>query len=110
MGITKTLIKKGTGVKIQKGNKVTVHCTGVIKETGKKFWSTHDGNKPFSFQIGRGQVIRAWDEGVLDMEIGEVTKIEATPDWAYGSTGFPEWGIYPNSILIFEIEVLSQSN
>lgn len=64
------------------------------------------GQEPFTFTVGRGQVIKAWDEGVIGMSIGEVAKIHASPDYAYGSGGFPAWGIMPNSELVFEIEVL----
>lgn len=56
--------------------------------------------------IGEGQVIKAWDEGVLGMVLGEKARIHATADYAYGAGGFPAWGIMPNSPLIFEIEVL----
>jgi len=47
---------------------------------------------------------------VIDMSIGEVSKIHCTPDYAYGAGGFPAWGIQPNSELVFEIEVISFSN
>jgi peptidylprolyl isomerase len=53
------------------------------------------------------QVIRGWDEGVATMALGEVALITCSPDYAYGAGGFPAWGILPNSILRFEIEVLS---
>lgn len=56
--------------------------------------------------IGEGQVIKAWDEGVMTMVVGETARISATADYAYGAGGFPAWGIMPNSPLIFEIEVL----
>ena len=52
-------------------------------------------------------VIKGWDESVIDMSIGEVSRIHCSPDYAYGAGGFPAWGIMPNSELIFEIEVLS---
>ena len=72
------------------------------------FWSTKDpGQKPFTFTIGLGQVIKGWDEGVIGMELGEIARIKCTPDYGYGAGGFPAWGIMPNSELIFEIEVLS---
>ena len=72
------------------------------------FWSTKDpGQKAFSFTIGLGQVIKAWDEGVMTMTVGEVARIKCTPDYGYGAGGFPAWGIMPNSVLLFEIEVLS---
>ncbi|CAF1921826.1 unnamed protein product [Brassica oleracea var. botrytis] len=70
--------------------------------------STKDaGRKPFSFQIGKGAVIKGWDEGVMGMQIGEVARLRCSPDYAYGAGGFPAWGIQPNSVLDFEIEVLS---
>jgi len=69
--------------------------------------SQDPGQEPFSFTIGLGQVIKGWDEGVLTMKLGEVSRITCTPDYAYGSGGFPSWGILPDSTLVFEIEVLS---
>jgi len=50
---------------------------------------------------------QGWDEGVAGMSIGELANIHCSPDYAYGSGGFPAWGIQPNSELVFEIEVLS---
>jgi len=49
--------------------------------------------EPFSFQIGTGGVIKAWDEGVMTMALGEKARITASPDYAYGAGGFPAWGI-----------------
>lgn len=81
---------------------------GKNRDLSQKFWSTKDpGQKPFTFNVGMGTVIKGWDEGVLDMNIGEVARLECTPDYAYGASGFTAWGIQPNSPLIFEIEVLS---
>jgi FKBP-type peptidyl-prolyl cis-trans isomerases 1 len=110
MGYTKTILREGSGQKPSRGNTVTVHCTGYGKngDLNTKFWSTKDpGQQPFTFQIGVGGVIKGWDEGVLTMSLGEIAKIHCSPDYAYGSGGFPSWGIMPNSELIFEIEVLS---
>ncbi|KAG7354925.1 FKBP-type peptidylprolyl isomerase [Nitzschia inconspicua] len=110
MGFTKTVLQEGNGQKPARGNTVTVHCTGYGKDRDltKKFWSTKDpGQEPFSFKVGMGQVIKGWDESVIDMSLGEISKIHCSPDYAYGSGGFPAWGIMPNSELVFEIEVLS---
>jgi peptidylprolyl isomerase len=57
--------------------------------------------------LGIGQVIRGWDEGVITMKKGEVAQIVMTADYAYGSKGFPAWGIMPDSTLMFEIEIIS---
>lgn len=109
VGIEKEILKSGKGPKPVPGQYVTVHCTGYGKngDLSKKFWSTKDwGQKPFSFVIGQQQVIAGWDEGVLGMALGEVARLKCSPDYAYGAAGFPEWGIQPNSTLLFEIEVL----
>ncbi|PIA56311.1 hypothetical protein AQUCO_00700561v1 [Aquilegia coerulea] len=110
MGVEKQVIRQGNGPKPSRGQNVTVHCTGFGKDgdLGQKFWSTKDpGQQPFTFKIGQGQVIKGWDEGVMDMQLGEVARLQCTPDYGYGPNGFPAWGIRPNSVLIFEIEVLS---
>ncbi|KDO25870.1 peptidyl-prolyl isomerase FKBP12 [Saprolegnia parasitica CBS 223.65] len=109
MGVTKEIIKTGHGPKPTKGATVTVHCTGYGKDRdlNQKFWSTKDaGQQPFTFQVGMGSVIRGWDEGVLGMALGEVARLTCSPDYAYGARGFPAWGIQPDSVLVFEIEVL----
>jgi len=66
--------KAGSGSQVvQAKNTVTVHATGVVVETNKQFWSTHDkGQKPFTYQAGVGGVIVGWDKGCLGMKLGEV--------------------------------------
>lgn len=110
MGVEKQIIKEGYGPNPRVGDSVTVHCTGFGKfgDLSKKFWSTKDpGQQPFQFKVGQGRVIKGWDEGVLGMQLGEVARLTCSPDYGYGPAGFPEWGIQPNSVLVFEIEVLS---
>ncbi|KAI5448360.1 Peptidyl-prolyl cis-trans isomerase fkbp12, variant 2 [Lathyrus oleraceus] len=108
MGVEKQIIRPGTGPNPRSGQNVTVHCTGYDGDLSQKFWSTKDpGQTPFTFKIGQGSVIKGWDEGVLGMQLGEVARLRCSPDYAYGAGGFPAWGIKPNSVLEFEIEVLS---
>ncbi|KAG9450796.1 hypothetical protein H6P81_010761 [Aristolochia fimbriata] len=110
MGVEKQVLTPGNGPKPVRGQNVTVHCTGYGKNgnMSQKFWSTKDpGQKPFTFKIGQGSVIKGWDEGVMGMQVGEVARLHCSPDYAYGPGGFPAWGIQPNSPLVFEIEVLS---
>ena len=64
------------------------------------------GQTVFKFKVGMGQVIKGWDEGVIGMSQGEISRLTCSPDYAYGSGGFPAWGIMPNSELVFEIELL----
>ena len=93
---------------IAKGDTITVHATGIVKETDKKFWSTKDpGQQPFTYNAGVGSVITGWDQGLLGAAVGEVRKLDIPAEEGYGKGGFPAWGIPPNGGLFFEIEVLS---
>ena len=101
MGVTIDRTKEGNGPKPVRGQAVTVECTGFVVESGKKFWSTKDpGQKSFTFTIGLGQVIKGWDEGVAQMQVGEHASLTCTPDYGYGAGGFPSWG-YPSSSFPF---------
>eukprot|EP01120_Amphizonella_sp_Union-15-10_P013931 TRINITY_DN657_c0_g1_i1.p1 TRINITY_DN657_c0_g1~~TRINITY_DN657_c0_g1_i1.p1 ORF type:complete len:112 (-),score=18.29 TRINITY_DN657_c0_g1_i1:130-465(-) len=108
MGVTKELVKEGNGLPPKPGQLITVHCTGwVAGDPPKKFWSTKDpGQKVFSFNVGKGKVIRGWDEGMLTMKLGEIARLTITSDYGYGPSGFPSWGIPGGATLIFEIEIL----
>jgi len=100
--------KQGDGKEVTKGASVTVHATGVVVQTGKKFWSTKDeGQQPFSYEAGMGKVITGWDQGLLGMKIGEERKITIPADEGYGAGGFPAWGIPAGATLEFTLEVLS---
>ena len=75
-GTVYNILAAGEGASVKVGATVTVHATGVIKETGKKFWSTKDpGQQPFSYQAGVGQVIKGWDQGLLGMKLGEERQV-----------------------------------
>ena len=101
-------VVEGSGDPVPAGATVTVHATGVIKETGKKFWSTKDpGQEPFSYQAGVGQVIKGWDQGLLGMKLGEERQVIIPGAEGYGAQGFPAWGIPPNGTLDFTLEVLA---
>lgn len=97
----------GSGKEITPGTKCTVHATGTVVQTMKKFWSTHDaGQSPFAWSAGKGEVITGWDKGVFGMKEGGVRVLKITPDEGYGAGGFPAWGIPPNGTLLFLIECL----
>eukprot|EP00996_Jenningsia_fusiforme_P005653 NODE_6661_length_548_cov_47.891784_g6241_i0.p1 GENE.NODE_6661_length_548_cov_47.891784_g6241_i0~~NODE_6661_length_548_cov_47.891784_g6241_i0.p1 ORF type:complete len:117 (-),score=28.99 NODE_6661_length_548_cov_47.891784_g6241_i0:119-469(-) len=105
---TKQTLKAGAGAALGKGQTCTVHATGVVQQTGKKFWSTKDpGQQPFTFTAGVGQVIKGWDQGCLGMQIGEERKLLIPAEEGYGDAGFPAWGIPPKGGLDFTIELLS---
>ena len=94
-------IREGEGVEPKAGQFVSVHYVGTL-ENGKKF----DNKQPFSFKIGVGQVIKGWDEGVSSMKVGSQRKLIIPSNLGYGSRGAGNV-IPPNSVLIFNIELLS---
>ena len=101
--------KVGTGDAAVKGMKVDVHYTGwlyVDGKRGKKFDSSVDRGQPFSFNLGAGQVIKGWDEGVQGMKVGGTRKLTIPPALGYGARG-AGGVIPPNAMLLFEVELLA---
>ena len=100
--------KIGTGAVATNGSKLQMHYTGWLYEKGertKKFDSSLDRGKPFVFTLGKGEVIKGWDEGINGMKVGGKRELIIPGDLAYGSRGYP--GIIPpDATLNFEVELL----
>ena len=94
----------GNGASPQTGQTAVVHYTGWLDD-GKKFDSSVDRGRPFEFQVGTGQVIKGWDEGVATMKVGGKRKLLIPPDLGYGARG-AGGVIPPNARLTFEVELL----
>ena len=97
-------IEVGDGNTAEAGKRVSVHYTGTLDD-GTKFDSSKDRDKPFEFNLGRGEVIKGWDQGVQGMKIGGTRKLIIPSHLAYGKRGVPGV-IPPNATLIFTVELL----
>jgi len=89
----------------ENGNQLTMHYTGTLQSDGTKFDSSVDRNEPFKFQLGVGQVIKGWDEGIVGMCVGEKRKLTVPPELAYGDQGAGD--VIPGgATLVFDIELI----
>ena len=107
-GLQITDTKVGTGFTPKPGQICIVHYTGWLYENGakgKKFDSSVDRKKPFSFVLGEHKVIEGWERGVNTMKVGGKRTLIIPPSLAYGSAGGGS-AIPPNATLIFEVELL----
>ena len=106
MGVEVEVIQAGDGsIFPAKGAQVEMHYTGRL-ENGSTFDSSVDRGQTFKFTLGVGQVIKGWDEGVVQLSLGTKAFLKCSPDYAYGAKGYPPV-IPPNSTLIFEEELIS---
>ena len=94
----------GAGDEAISGKKVTVNYLGTLLD-GTKFDSSYDRGVPFSFNLGAGEVIKGWDQGVLGMKVGGKRKLTIPSSLGYGEAGAGSV-IPPNATLIFEVELL----
>jgi peptidylprolyl isomerase len=102
-GLKYTDLVVGTGPSPRPGQTAVVNYTGTLT-SGTKFDSSYDHGQPYSFAVGRGAVIKGWDEGILTMKVGGKRHLVVPPALGYGPAGRP--GIPPNSTLVFDVELL----
>jgi FKBP-type peptidyl-prolyl cis-trans isomerase len=109
--LQKVTLKPGTGAAIGSGQIAVVQYTGWLYEAGaadhkgKQFDSSLTRREPFKFPLGTGSVIKGWDQGVLDMKVGESRRLVIPPELAYGDGG-AGGVIPPGATLIFDVELV----
>ena len=103
-GLRYKILKSGDGPKAESGKMVSVHYEGALT-SGQVFDSSFRRNQPIDFQLGIGQVIPGWDEGIGLLKTGDKARFIIPPDLAYGSAG-AAGVIPPNATLIFDVELM----
>ena len=103
-GLRYQIIQKGSGKQAEKGKKVSVHYQGAL-ENGEVFDSSYKRNQPIDFQLGVGQVIEGWDEGIALLQVGDKARFVIPSYLGYGSTG-AGGVIPPDATLVFDVELV----
>jgi peptidylprolyl isomerase len=98
-------LKEGTGPVAENGKNVQVQYVGISFKNGRQFDASWDRGEPFAFQLGAGQVIPGWDQGVAGMKVGGRRQLVIPPDLAYGEQGSPP-AIGPNETLVFVVDLV----
>jgi peptidylprolyl isomerase len=104
--LVKEDIVKGKGKAAKSGDQVEMQYVGVLYEDGTQFDASWDSGQPFPFELGGGQVIKGWDEGIVGMKEGGRRKLIIPPDLAYGPQGQPPT-IPPEATLVFVVDLIS---
>jgi len=98
-------VEAGTGAQAETGRTVSVHYTGKFQD-GKVFDSSVSRGEPIEFPLGKGRVIKGWDEGIALMKVGGKAQLIIPPDLAYAERG-AGGVIPPNATLVFDVELVS---
>jgi peptidylprolyl isomerase len=103
--VTKEIVA-GTGTEAKTGSAVAVNYVGALYKTGKVFDASWKRNEPFTFTLGKGQVIPGWEQGIVGMKVGGRRELVIPAPLGYGAKGSPP-SIPPNETLVFIVDLLS---
>ncbi len=95
----------GEGAEAQHGQDATVHYVGVSFDSGEEFDASWNRGQPFSFSLGRGQVIAGWDQGVVGIKVGGRRRLVIPPHLGYGDRG-AGGVIRPGETLVFVVDLI----
>jgi FKBP-type peptidyl-prolyl cis-trans isomerase len=98
------LVEKGTGAPLKKGERVTLHYHGALRN-GKAFDSSWENNEPLTIEVGVGKLVPGFDYGLLQLRHKSHALLFVPSSMAYGAQGLPDYGIGPNTNLVFYVEV-----
>ena len=101
------IVEKANGIIAENGMMVSVHYQGRL-EDGTVFDDSHKRGEPISFTLGKGQVIKGWEQGIEGMAVGEKRVLTIPPELGYGANGAGDV-IPPNATLIFDVELMAAS-
>lgn len=101
---TEHTVQNSCARKTQRGDSISVHYRGTLAADGSEFDASYNRGKPLDFTVGKGQVIRGWDEGLLDMCIGDKRTLTIPPEFGYGERAMGP--IPAGSTLVFETELV----
>lgn len=106
--VEKLYVPEVCDAKSKIGDQLTMHYTGTLQD-GTKFDSSLDRDQPFTFQLGVAQVIKGWDQGLVDMCVGEKRKLTIPPELGYGEKG--AGNVIPGgATLVFQVELINISD
>jgi peptidylprolyl isomerase len=95
----------GTGPAAKAGDTVQMEYVGTSWSTGQQFDASWDSGQPFTFQLGSGNVIAGWDQGIVGMKQGGRRLLVIPPDLGYGAEGAGGGAIAPNETLVFVVDL-----
>ncbi|KAI7852722.1 hypothetical protein BDC45DRAFT_176591 [Circinella umbellata] len=105
IGVKKRIPEEECTKRSRDGDLLSMHYTGTLFDTGAKFDSSVDRNQPLEFTLGKGQVIKGWDQGLKNMCVGEKRRLVIPPEFGYGDRGAGS-AIPGGATLVFEVELM----
>ena len=101
---TQHLLRQECTRRTQPGDSISVHYRGTLEADGSEFAASYNRGQPLTFTVGKGQVIQGWDQGLLDMCIGDKRVLTIPPEYGYGERAMGP--IPAGSTLVFETELI----